>query len=206
MTIKASALLSIIAIWAAMIPAVAVEHASWWALIFAALATGAVGTGAFRSLGMSRLLAIAGAWAGSALAAGSTPDGAWTAIFAFLTTGAVVYSVMRKDAVLNGLGIAVAWLVVGLAVMTSHAHEGAWTCVFAFLTAGAVANHRTQRRGVAAAGWWAIAGVIMIAAQDYYWLSVFAFLLSTVSLGFGNFSFPRRLEWDLFERDDDGRR
>ena len=95
MTIKATSLLSIIAIWVASLAAVAVEPKSWWMLIFSLLATAAVGASAWRRLGISRLIAVTGAWCGSAIAAGSTPDATWTSIFAFLTTGAVVYSTMR---------------------------------------------------------------------------------------------------------------
>jgi hypothetical protein len=203
MTIKASSLLSIIAIWGAMIPAVIVEPGSWWSLLFAALATAAVGTGAFRRLGISRLIAISGIWAGTGLAAGSDSDAAWVAVFAFLATGATVHSLMRRDAYLGGLGILVAWLVTGLTVLVSDGHEGAWISVFAFLTAGAVANTRGNPRGIAAIIWWAGAGTIMVATEDWYWLSAIAFILTATSLGFGGFRFPRRLEWDLFERDDD---
>jgi hypothetical protein len=204
MTIKASSLLSIVAIWAAMIPAVVIEPKSWWSLIFAFLATGAVGTGAGRRLGLSRLIAITGIWLGTALAVGTRQDYAWVSIMAFLSTGAVVYSVMRRDALGVGAGIAFTWLMVGTVLLVNDDSAGSWISVFAFLTAGAVANTRSlHRRGLAAIVWWALAGGVMLAAAGWYWLCVPAFLLSAASLGFSDFSFPRRFEWDLFEREDD---
>lgn len=206
MTLKATSLLSILAIWVASIAAVAVEHGSWWIFIFAFLATAAVGVSAWRRLGVSRLLAIAGTWAGAGIAAGATSDAAWISIFAFLTTSVVVYSTMKRDAWLLGLGISTAWLATG-AVVAAHG-EGAWMGVFAFLTAGAVANSRNEvNRGVAAMLWWGAAGVIvLIAGEGWAWLGVIAFLLTAASLGFGDFSFPKGLEWDLWDRDDDDER
>jgi hypothetical protein len=114
---------------------------------------------------------------------------------------------MRKDAWMLGIGVSAAWLATGLSVLVQG--EGtAWMCVFAFLTAGAVANsHNDIARGVAATIWWAAAGaLILIFGDQLAWLSVIAFILTTTSLGFGGFSFPRGLEWDLFDRDDDGER
>ena len=205
MTIKATSVISILAIWVASVAAV--EPDSWWVIIFALLATGAVGASAWRRLGLSRLIGVVGTWAGMALAAGSSGDAAWTSIFAFLTTGAVVYSTMRRDAWLLGVGIATAWLATGLAVLV-HGSDASWMCVFAFLTAGAVANsHNDIVRGFAATGWWVIAGaLILILGSGFAWLSVIAFVLTTTSIGFGSFSFPRGLEWDLFDRDDDSER
>ncbi|MGI8926910.1 MAG: hypothetical protein ACR2HN_09735 [Tepidiformaceae bacterium] len=203
MTIKATSLLSLLAIWAAMLPAVVFADAPVWTLIFAGLATAAVGIGAWRRLGVSRVIAIAGAWAGAALASGSEPDAAWVTVFAFLTTGAVVYSIMRRDALGVGAGVAAAWLVTGL-VVAAQDGGGAWIAVFAFLTAGSLANSRSLHiRGLTAVLWWGIAGTIMLAADGWFWLAVIAFLLSAASFGFQDFHLPRRLEWDLFDRDDD---
>lgn len=205
MTIKATSLLSILVIWACMIPAVAIDGDAWWSLIFAFLATGSVGIGAWRRLGLSRLIAISGVWAGTAAAVASDPDSTWISIFAFLSTAAVVYSIMRRTAVVTGLGIGAVWAMVG-AVIAAHGAEGSWIAVFAFLTAGSLANSRRgNAKGFAAMLWWGIAGGIMLAAGGWYFLSVFAFILTTASLGFTDFRFPRGLEWDLFERDDDAR-
>lgn len=207
MTVKATSALSILAIWVTSILAVAVESDSWWILIFALLATGAVGLSAWRRLGISRLVAISGIWAGVCVAAASSGDAAWVSIFAFLSTAAVVYSTMKREAWVLGVGIAVPWLVTG--VVTAAAGPGAsWMCVFAFLTSGGVANsHNEVRRGVASIAWWGAAGLIVIAfGAGWAWLSVIAFLLTTAAIGFGDFSFPRSLEWDLWDRDDDGDR
>ena len=57
MTLKATALLSIAAIWGAAIAVVVVQGDVWWTLVFAILASGAVGLK--RSLGLARVLAIA---------------------------------------------------------------------------------------------------------------------------------------------------
>lgn len=198
MTIKASALLAIAVIWATMVPAVMAEDGQYWTIVFAVLATMAIGSSFWRSFGLSRLLAVAGTWAGAALA---TADGeGWVTIFAFLSTGAAVHSIMRASAVLNGIGIAVPWLVVA-AVTADSDGSASWICVFAFLTAVTVANHRSERRGVAAVLWWGAAGAVMLLTHGWHWMAVFAWLLSTASLGFGGFWFPRKIEWDLFERD-----
>ena len=154
MTLKATSMLSILAIWVASIAAVVAEPKSWWLFVFTFLGTGAVGVSAWRRLGVSRLIAIAGTWAGMALAAGSSDDATWTSILAFLTTGAVVFGTMKRDAWVLGVGIAAAWLGTGLSVAASGP-GAAWMCVFAFLTAGAVANsHHESSRGVSAlVGW-----------------------------------------------------
>ena len=78
----------------------------------------------------------------------------------------------------------------------------------AALTAGAVANsHNPFSRGVAAIVWWAAAGaIVVLTGAGMAWLGVIAFLLTSLSLGFGGFSFPRGLEWDLWDRDDDNER
>jgi hypothetical protein len=202
-TIKATSALSIVAIWAAMIAAVVAKPDLWWTLIFAFLATGAVGISAWRRLGMSRLVAIAGIWGGTAIAVGVEGSG-FPSIFAFLSTGAVVYSIMRRDALLIGLGMAAAWLVAG-GVVAINGDEGAWITVFSFLTVGALANTRGNNlRGLSAILWWGIAGAIMVAVGGgwSYVLCIPAFLLTSASLGFGDFGFPRGLEWDLFDRDD----
>ncbi len=51
---------------------------------------------------------------------------------------------------------------------------------------------------------WGIAGFVMIAAGGWYGLSIAAFVLSAASIGISEFRIPRKIEWDLFERDDDG--
>ncbi len=204
MTIKATSALSILVIWVTMIAAVIASPDAWWTLIFAMLATFAVGASAWRRLGLSRLIAIAGIWGGTALAV-AAGEGGFSAIFAFLATGAVVYSAMRRDGVLIGAGIAVTWLVVGI-VVAVHGNEGEWISVFAFLTTGALSNTRgNDARGVSTMLWWGIAGVVMLIADSgwAYVLSVPAFLLTAASLGFSDFRFPRGVEWDLFDRDDD---
>jgi len=203
-SIKATALLSILAIWVTMIPAVIAEPGAWWSLIFAALGTLAIGPSAFRRLGLSRLIAIFGTWLGTAFAVGSDERAAWASIMAFLATGAIVYSAMRRDAWVAGLGIAVAWVMTG-AVVAANEGEGAWISVFAFLTAGAVANGQGSGavRGLATMLWWGIAGLVMIAANGWYWLSIIAFLLSAIALGAGDIQVPKRLEWDLFDRDEE---
>lgn len=200
MTIKATSALSILAIWVTMVPAVMAEPGAWWSLIFAVMATGAIGVSAWRRLGLSRVIAISGTWLGTAFA---VQEGeAWVSIFAFLATAAVVYSVMRRDALLLGLGIAVTWLMTGI-VVAAHEGDGSWICVFAFLTSGAVANSLSRMsRGVAAAGWWGAAGILMLAADGWHWLAIVAFVLTAGSIGFGDFQVPRRIEWDFFERDD----
>ena len=204
MTIKATSALSILAIWVATIAAVMAEGDSWWIIIFAFLATGAVGVSAWRRLGISRLAAITGTWAGVALAAGTESEAAWVSIFAFLTTGAVVYSTMKKDALVLGVGIAAAWLAVGVAV-AAQSQEAAWMGIFAFLTAGAIANSGGNiARGGSAVLWWGIAGaIVVIAGSGWAWLCIPAFILTSASIGFSDFHFPTRLEWDLFDRDDD---
>ena len=204
MTLKVSSLLSIAAIWVAEIAAVVTEPECWWSLIFAVLATFAVGAGAFRRLGMSRLIAISGIWAGAAIGMANNPDATWISIFAFLSTAATVHSFMKRDAYLGGLGIALPWLLVGFAVAGDTEQAPAWISIFAFLTAGAIANSRGNRRGLAALIWWGAAGAIMWLTGGWYWLSVIAFGLTVSSLGVGGFSFPRGIEWDLFDRDDDG--
>ncbi|MBE0610128.1 MAG: hypothetical protein IH609_12155, partial [Dehalococcoidia bacterium] len=111
------------------------------------------------------------------------------------------------DAWMQGLGIAVAWGAVAIAV-AEHGSGPAWMCIFAFLTAGAVSNsHGEMGRGVAAMAWWGTtAAIVFIAGGGWAWLGVIAFLLTSASLGLGSFSFPKGLEWDLFDRDDDDER
>lgn len=207
MTIKATSLLSLLAIWAAMVPAVVFGDAPWWTLIFAFLATGAVGIGAWRRLGISRLLGIAGIWGGAAWASGAEADNAWITIFAFLSTGAVVYSIMRRDAIGGGAGVAFTWLMCSLVMVANDSGgDGSWIFVFAFLTAASLANSRSQHvKGLTAVLWWGIAGIVMIATDGWYWLAVPAFLLSAASFGIRDLRLPRGVEWDLFERDDDRR-
>lgn len=203
MSIKASSALSILAIWATMIPAIIAQPDAWWSLVFAVLATGAVGVSAWRRLGISRLIAISGAWLGTAVAIAANEGTAWIAVFAFLTTAAVVYSRIRRDAWLGGLGIAVAWVLIGAATV-AHDGDGAWVSVFAFLTAGAVANSGGGMvRGASAVLWWSLAGLLMLLVGGWtFLLAILAFLLTTASVGLSDFQVPRRIEWDLFDSDE----
>lgn len=204
MTIKASSLFSIIAIWATMIPAVILEPDGWWSLFFAAFATLVVGVNAWRRLGWSRLLSIVGIWLGTAAAISESSGAAWTSIFAFLATFAVVLSIMRREAVGIGVGIAFAWLVTG-AVVVANDGAGAWIAIFAYLTTFALANNRGfHAKGFAAMLWWGLAGAVMIAAGGWYWLSIFAFILSALSVGITQIRIPRGIEWDLWDRDERG--
>jgi hypothetical protein len=194
---------SILVIWVAIIPAVIVEPGGWWAIIFAVLATGAIGVSAWRRLGLSRVIAIAGIWGGVAAGIIGDADNTWASVFGFLATGAVVYSGMRRNAYLTGAAIALAWAVVGAAGWRSEG-DATWICVFAFLTAGAVANGGGGiARGLSMLVWWGAAGAIMLSLDGWYWLAVIAFILSATSIGFSDFSFPRKFEWDLFDRDKD---
>lgn len=204
MTIKASALLAVVVIWAAIIPAVAAEHDAWWALIFAFLATGAVASSFWRRLGMSRVAGIAGAWAGVAIAIVESPDATWASILAFVSTLTILYSALRREAILHGAAIAAAWLVFG-GIVTVSEGDATWTCVFAFLTTATIANSRGNARPLSAILWWGIAGgVIAVADGDFAWLTVIAFLLTATSVGFGDFNFPTGIEWDLFGRGSTG--
>lgn len=201
MTVKATSLLALVAIWVSTILAVIAEPDGWWAIIFAFLASGAIGPRLWRSIGLSKLIAVAGTWAATGVAIAGDPDSTWVSIFAFLTTGAVSFGVMRKDAIPLGAAIAVAWAVVG--VVSANDPDAAWTSIFAFLTAGALANsHGEWARGGSAVVWWGLAGAIMLIADGWYWLSIPAFLLSATSIGFGDFEWPRRIDWDFFDRDD----
>lgn len=202
MTIKATSMLSILAIWVGTIVGVAISPGAWPSIIFAALATGAVGVSAWRRIGISRLAAMAGTWGAVGWAMAAHEGNWWISIFAFLTTGAVVYSTMRRDALLAGAGVAVAWLACAAA---SHPHEGAaWMAIFAFLTAGAISNTGGNVRGLSAILWWTIAaGIVIAGGTGWAWVGVIAFVLTSASLGFSDFNFPRGLEWDLFDRDDD---
>jgi len=202
MSIKATSALSILAIWVTMIPAVINQPDAWWSLAFALLATGAIGVRAWRRLGISRLIAIAGAWFGTSIAIAGDERAAWVAIFAFLTTAAVVDGTMRRDAWLSGAGIATAWVLLGIASITNNG-EGAWVSVFAFLTAAAVAHSRRNGRGASALLWWGIAGVLMILVGGWaFALSIPAFLLTWASVGLRDFQMPRRVDWDLMDRDE----
>ena len=201
MTIKATSVLAILAIWGAMIAAVVRNPDAWWALFFAFLATGAVGISAGRRLGSPRVLAIAGIWGGTAAAAASHTDAAWMAVFAFVATGAVVYSRMKRDAFVHGLVIGGLWALVGvLAVRDAGA---AWIAIFAFLTAASIANSRDVTRPFAAALAWGAAGAVMLATDGNYWLSPIAFLVGSFVFRHGPLTVPRRFEWDLFDRDKD---
>jgi hypothetical protein len=202
MTVKATSLLALAAIWVSTILAVIAEPDGWWAIIFAFLASGAIGWRLWRSIGLSKLIAIAAIWGFTGVAIAGDPDATWISIFAFLATGAVSFGIMRRDALALGLGIAAAWAVVG--VIAADDPDAAWISIFAFLTAGALANsHGEWARGGSAVVWWLLAGAIMLAADGWYWLSVPAFLLSASSIGFGDFELPRHIDWDFFDRDDD---
>ncbi len=202
MTVKATSLLALISIWAFTILGVIAEPDGWWALIFAFLASGAIGPHLWRSLGLSKLIAIAATWAATGLAIAGDADAAWVSIFAFLTTGAISFGGMRRDAIGLGVGIGAAWAVAG--VVTATDADAGWTSIFAFLTAGALANsHGEWARGGSAVLWWGLAGAVMLIADGWYWLSVPAFLLSASSIGFSDFAFPRHIDWDFFDRDDD---
>lgn len=206
MTVKATSLLALIAIWAGTVIAIAISPEAWWIVFFAFPASGAVGLSLWRRLGIPRVIAITAVWASLAVMVGFHADAAWASVFAFVATGAIVYSGMRRDAYLGALGIATAW---GVTAAIGAAHSDAsvtWVCIFAFLTTGAVANTFGTARGVSAIIWWAIAGAVILATGgDYAWLTIFAFVLSAGSIGFGGFNFPKRFEWDLFDRDDDSR-
>lgn len=202
-TIKATALLSIAAIWAATVAAVVAEPGAWWMAFFAFLATAATGASAGRRLGVSRLIAIAGTWGATALVAGTGSGGAWVSIMAFLATASVVYSPLRRDAFLAGAGIAAAWLIDAAAITVQD--EGSWTTVFAALTAGSVAGSRRGSRGAAALAWWGVAGVLMVAVDGLMWLAPIAFALTALTFARGGFDFPRGIEWDLFDRDEEDR-
>jgi hypothetical protein len=192
-----------LAIWVAVIPAVVIEPDGWWAVIFGLLATAAIGVSAWRRLGLARVIAIGGAWGGVAVGIIVSADNTWACVFAFLATGAIVYSAMRRNAYVAGAAIALAWAVTG-AVAARSDGDGAWICVFAFLTTGAVANSGNGiARGLSSIVWWGAAGAIMLALDGWYWLAVIAFILSATSIGFSDFNFPRKFEWDLFDRDGD---
>ncbi|MGH8432839.1 MAG: hypothetical protein ACREUF_20820 [Solimonas sp.] len=202
MTVKATSLFALVAIWACTILAIMAEPGAWWSIFFAFLASGSIAPRLWRSIGLSKLLAISGIWVGTAIAIASDADATWASIFAFLSTGAVSFGVMRRDAEALGAGIGVIWLIVGLVVGTDA--DATWISIFAFLTAGALANsHGEWARGGSAILWWGFAGAIMLIADGWYWLSVPAFLLSASSIGFADFELPRRIDWDLFERDED---
>jgi hypothetical protein len=205
LSIKATSALSIVVIWATMIPAIIVEPGGWPALVFAFLATVAVGVSAWRRLGISRLIAISGAWLATALAVGGSSDNWWMGAFAFFSTGAIVYSIMKRDAYLGGIAIAVAWLVTGIIAMDEGGGT-AWMSIFAFLTSAVVANaFGKSNRALIAAVAWAIAGVLMLALDGSYWIALIATLASITSFGLGGFNMPRKFEWDLFDRDGNER-
>jgi hypothetical protein len=201
-TIKVSSLLAIAAIWAATITAVVIEPDSWWAVIFAVLATGTIGVQAWRRLGWSRLIGIAGIWAATGSAMAHDSDSTWMSIFAFLSTGAVVMSILKRNDTLGGFAIAAAW---GGAATLAMANGDAWTGVMAFLTAGALANGRNPTQRLVSIAAWAVVAAIGVAEPALSWLAVFAFV-ATVVAGMGGFGPPRGIEWDLFDRkrrDDD---
>ena len=202
MTIKATSVLAILAIWGAMVPAVLRNHDAWWALIFAFLATGAVGVSAGRRLGLSRVLAVAGIWGGTAAALASHESAAWMAVFAFLATGVVVYSRLKRDALIHGLVTGGIWALVGAAAARDA--DATWICVFAFLTTGSIVNTREVMRPLVAAAAWGAAGAVMLITKEYYWLAPIAWVASWFIFRHNPFSMPRRFEWDLFEKEDDG--
>jgi hypothetical protein len=159
-----------------------------------------VGIGFWRRLGLPRVIAIAGIWGGTALVVGND-QGTWPALFAFFATCAVVYSLMRRDAYVLGLGIGFVWLAFALIVVDQQ--QAAWIAIFAFLTAATTASSRsTWAKGAAAMIWWSIAAAIILAADGLYWLTVIAWLLGGASMGFRDWNFPRRIEWDILDSDD----
>ena len=200
---KASSVLCIAVIWAAMIPAIIASPGGWPALIFAFFATGLTAVSVWRRLGYSRLIAMAAIWGGTALAISGHAGNWWMAAFAFAATGATVYSLLRRDDYISGASIAVTWLVVGVA---AQAHDGvAWLAIFAFVSTIPVANaFRSHNRALISGAAWAIAGAIMIGAEGYYWLAAVAALASITTFGLGGITLPRRFEWDLFDRDHSG--
>lgn len=201
MTVKASSVLCLVAIWAAVITGIAFEAAAWWSVFFAFMATAAVGASAMRRLGLSRVVAVAGTWGGAAAAFGADSSATWMSIFAFLTTGAVVYSRMKPAAMLQGAAVATAWLAAGLAA--NQDATAAWTGIFAALSARPLAGGGRVR---AAAGIvaWAAAGALMVWQEGMYWLSAGAFVATLLPFGGGPF-IPRRFEWDLgWRRDSSG--
>ncbi|MBI2767060.1 MAG: hypothetical protein HYX53_14270 [Chloroflexi bacterium] len=202
MSIKASSVLAVIAIWAAMIPAVIAQPDAWWTLVFAMLATFAVGVSFWRRLGLPRVIAVAGTWTGAAMVTGYDAGAGWITIFAFLTTAALVYSSMRRDGWAHGLAIAAAWLAVGTVIVVNDDPGAAWIGIFAFLTAGSVANSRRNARAFAAILWWGIAAGVMLAGDGWYWLAPVAFILSAMTVGMTDFHWARRFEWDLFDSGD----
>lgn len=205
LSIKATSALCLIAIWATMIPAIVAEPGGWPALVFAFMATIAVGLSAWRRLGLSRVIAISAIWGGTALAVAGSSDNWWMGFFAFSATGATVYSFMKGHDLLAGLGVAVAWLVAGY-IGFDESGGTQWMAIPAFLTTLAVANSLGRsNRAVIAAVAWAVAGVIMIAAGGYYWLSFIAALAALTTFGLGGFTMPRKFEWDLFDRGQGGR-
>ncbi len=198
LTLKATALLAIMAIWGASVAAVALHGDVWWTLVFAVLATGAVGFR--RSVGLARVLAIAGVWGSAAAITASNPDHAWVTVFAFLSTGAVVYSAMERDAFLSGLGVAVSWIAAAAAVVATDG--GAWITVFSFLTTGAIANiGRGGGAGALAIVAWVVAAAAIVVLDGHHWLAVFAFAIGSLHFGVTGVRFPTRLEWD-FRSDD----
>ena len=193
--------MAVIAVWTATIAGIAFDSGAWWSVFFAMLATAVIGTGMWRSLGMSRVIAIAGVWAAAAVAFGSDSDVTWMSVFAFLSTGAIVHSRMRRDAYVNGLAAVAPWgIASALAVQDGGA---AWTCVFAFFTVVAVVNGNAVR-AVAAIVIWLGLGAVMLAVEDWYWLSIIAFGVTAIAFS-SKPNVPRKLEWDLFTPEDEPR-
>ena len=200
MTIKASSLLAIVAIWAMMIAAVLQTPEAWWALIFAGLATTSIGIGFWRRLGLAKLVAVVGIWAGTALII-ANGEAVWPSVMAFLATAALVHARHDRNTVILGLAFAAVWLLTAYIVIDQHA--GAAISVFAALTVGTLAGNRSRwARGLTVLVWWGAAGVVILATNDHYWLAAVAWLLSIAPLGIPNWNLPRRIEWDFGERDD----
>ena len=200
MTVKASPLICLVAIWAAVVTGIAFEPGAWWAIFFALLATVAVGLSAIRRLGLARIVAVAGTWAGAAVAFGADSGATWMSIFAFLTTAGVVYSRMKPGALFEGGAIAVAWLAAG--ITASQDASAAWIGVFAALSARWIAAGG-RLRSLLAIGAWAAAGTMMTWQEGMYWLAPIAFFVTLFPIRKG-VAFPRRFEWDLSWRADDG--
>lgn len=201
-TLKASAVLATIAVWAASITAVVIRQGSWPILIFALLTTVMIGANAWRRLGLSRLLAIIGIWAGTAIIAAVDDGRSWPALFALFTTATVVFGGLGRNAWLQGLAIAAPWLATSAAVGTQGG-DVAWMVVVAFFSTIAIANTRRKLlRSVLALVWWNLTGLaVVVGGGDWAWLAFGALVLAWFPLGGGGFRFARGFEWDLWHND-----
>jgi len=199
-TIKVSSLLAVIAIWAAMITAVINEPDAAWSLVFAALATAAIGIGFWRRLGLSRLVAITGIWAGTVLVVGSG-EAAWPSVLAFFATAVIAHAPGGRAIFLLDLAAAFVWLIAAFVVVDQH--DGSYVLVFAALTVWSlVGGHPERASGAVTILWWALAASIILVADGFYRLSVLAWILSASSFDRATWRLPRKVEWDIFDHDD----